>query len=232
MVNSIWGRLVWFRNVGTRTRPDLAAAAPIEVEWKGKPPKPAWNWWDPTGKELVTQWRTQPVVTDLTGDGLNDLILLDHEGYLVLFERIRRDGRLALLPPKRVFRADGPSVFDSGHRPKSTESGWLRLNNGTGGGSGRRKFCLADWDGDGRQDLLVNSLNVNVLRNVSTVNGVYTFHDMGKLADRVLAGHATAPAVVDWNRDGVPDLLVGAEDGFFYYMKNPRTARGANAAGR
>ena len=32
----------------------------------------------------------------------------------------------------------------------------------------------------------------------------------------------TILTVVDWDRDGVPDLLVGAEDGFFYYLKNPR----------
>jgi hypothetical protein len=28
--------------------------------------------------------------------------------------------------------------------------------------------------------------------------------------------------VVDWNGDGVPDLLVGAEDGFLYYGRNSR----------
>ena len=32
----------------------------------------------------------------------------------------------------------------------------------------------------------------------------------------------TKPTVADWDRDGVPDLLIGAEDGFFYQVKNPR----------
>ena len=44
----------------------------------------------------------------------------------------------------------------------------------------------------------------------------------GPLDATVLAGHTTSPTVVDWDRDGVPDLLVGAEDGYFYYKKNPR----------
>ena len=39
--------------------------------------------------------------------------------------------------------------------------------------------------------------------------------------DRILAGHTTSPTTVDWDRDGIRDLLVGAEDGFLYYMKNP-----------
>ena len=70
VVNSIWGKVVWYRNVGTRTAPQLSPARPIEVEWPGPPPKPAWSWWQPEGKELVTQWRTTPVVVDFNGDGL------------------------------------------------------------------------------------------------------------------------------------------------------------------
>ena len=30
--------------------------------------------------------------------------------------------------------------------------------------------------------------------------------------------------IVDWDRDNVPDLLIGAEDGFLYYLKNPRSS--------
>ena len=32
----------------------------------------------------------------------------------------------------------------------------------------------------------------------------------------MLAGHTTAPQVVDWNADGTMDLIVGAEDGHIY----------------
>ncbi|MFP6752168.1 MAG: VCBS repeat-containing protein, partial [Pirellulaceae bacterium] len=58
VVNSIWGRVTWYRNIGSRIRPRLAAARPVEVAWPGETPRPAWNWWKPKGKELVTQWRT------------------------------------------------------------------------------------------------------------------------------------------------------------------------------
>jgi hypothetical protein len=221
VVNSIWGKVLWYENVGTRQSPRLAAAKPIEVEWTGEPPKPAWNWWRPEGKNLATQWRTTPAVLDYNEDGLNDLVMLDHEGYLALFQRARKAGKLVLLPPKRVFTCENASVFDSMHRPKGKTGGVLRLNDGSAGKSGRRKFCFVDWDLDGRLDILVNSGNVSFLRMTGELTGRHVFRDEGMVDDRVLAGHTTSPTTVDWDRDGIGDLLVGAEDGFLYYMKNP-----------
>jgi len=227
VVNSIWGRVVWYRNIGTRAEPEFAASQPVEVEWKSAPPNPAWNWWEPRGKELATQWRTTPLATDFDGDGLNDLVMLDHEGYLAFFQRRRIDGQLRLMPPKRIFRGEGSSVFGPKHEVQSKENGLLRLNAGTAGKSGRRKLCLADYDGDGRVDLLVNSLNINFLRNVGSDGAATLFHDMGPVDDRLLAGHTTSPTVVDWDRDGRLDLLVGAEDGRLYYLRNPYVAEAA-----
>jgi hypothetical protein len=207
VVNSIWGRVVWYRNTGSRTRPALAAAQSVEVAWPEATPKPAWTWWQPTGKDLVTEWRTTPVAKDVNRDGLTDLVMLDHEGYLALFERRRHEGRLELLPGKRVF-------LDEKGQP-------LRLNGGIAGKSGRRKLCLVDWDGDGQLDLLADSRNVTWYRNVAARPGEFVFRNMGELDTRVLAGHDTSPTVVDWNLDGKPDLLVGAEDGRFYYKRHP-----------
>jgi len=225
VVNSILGSVVWYRNTGTRTAPSLTYAGPVEVEWRSPPPKPSWNWWNPDGKALVTQWRTTPVVTDLNGDGLNDLVMLDHEGYLAFFERARCNGRLVLLPGKRIFRTEGPSSFDSRHRPGAETNGLLRLNAGTAGASGRRKLCLADWDMDGRPDLLVNSVNVTVMKCVYAGRDSIVFRNGAPVDTHRLAGHTTSPTVVDWDGNGIPDLLVGAEDGHLYYMKNPHAAR-------
>jgi hypothetical protein len=222
VVNSIWGKVVWFRNVGTRTEPKLAAARPIEVEWSGKPHKPAWNWWNPVGDELATQWRTTPFVIDWDGDELNDLVMLDHEGYLALFRRERRGDQLVLLPGERVFRG---STYDRNGKRESSTADALRLNSGWAGKSGRRKFCIADWDGDGRLDLLLNSVNVNVLRNTDSTGGLIALEDRGSVDARKLAGHDTSPTTVDWDGDGRRDLLVGAEDGFLYYLRNPHRLR-------
>jgi hypothetical protein len=230
--NSIWGKVEWLRNVGTRKEPRLAAARPVEVQWPGEPPRPEWNWWKPADKELATQWRTIPLAWDWTADGLNDLIMLDHEGYLALFERERLGGQLQLKPPRRIFRGDGPSVYASRHQVTNNNPGVLRLNDGFAGQSGRRKMCLADWDGDGRVDLLVNSESVHFLRNLGPdQNGQITFHDEGPVSPQILAGHTTSPTVVDWDKDGIPDLLVGAEDGFLYSLPNPRGRKAESRKG-
>ena len=65
---------------------------------------------------------------------------------------------------------------------------------------------------------------MNFLKNVSTGPGSFVFRDMGRLDDRMLAGHDTSPTVVHWHADGIPDLLVGAEDGHLYFKPNPRRA--------
>jgi len=228
MTNGIWGKVVWYKNVGTRTAPRLAAGQPVEVAPGAKSPKPAWNWWDPQGREFVTQWRTTPQMIDWNGDGLMDLVMSDHEGYLALFPRSRgADGTLVLGAAQRVFWGEGVSVYNSNGQPQNRESGLLRLNDGVNGRGGRRTFCVADWDGDGTPDLLVNSNpNVNFLRGLGRdAEGRWRFRDEGPVSAHVLAGHATKPTVGDWDRDGIPDLLIGAEDGFFYQVRNPRAAR-------
>jgi len=203
VVNSIWGKVTWYRNFGTRGAPRLAAAQPIPVVWSDSVPKPAWNWWTPAGGELVSQWRTTPVMVDFNGDGLHDLVMLDHEGFLAFFERRRSGERLQLLPGKRVF-------LNENGQP-------LRLNAGRAGRSGRRKLAVVDWDGDGRLDILVNSQNASWLRQLHQRDGKVVLKDMGLIAQRNIAGHTSSPTVVDWNRDGIPELLVGAEDGRLYH---------------
>lgn len=210
ILNSILGRVQWLKNVGSRKSPRFNSVSPIDVEWPGTVPKPGWIWWNPVGNELVTQWRTTPVVYDFTGDGLLDLAMLDVEGFFVLFERARRNTNLVLLPPKRVFL--------------DTEGSPLRFNTKTAGGSGRRKIAVVDWDGDGQFDLLLNSSNADLYRGIGLTDGRWRFQHAGTLAKQNIEGHDVSPTSVDFDGDGVPDFLGGAEDGRFYFLRNPRSS--------
>ncbi|MBN2632116.1 MAG: VCBS repeat-containing protein [Bacteroidales bacterium] len=220
IVNSIWGRVEWLRNIGKKGRPALSAPVPVVADWPGDPPKPAWNWWFPEKGQLATQWRTTPYITDWNRDGLNDLIMLDHEGYLSYFERFKKENELYLRQGRRIFFSAGNSVFDQKNNVIDSAAGPLRLNNRIAGGSGRRKICLADWDCDGDDDLIVNGINAAWFENTGVIDEKVIMLFRGNLSDMKLAGHSTSPTVVDWNSDNVPDLLIGAEDGHFYYIEN------------
>lgn len=204
LVNDIWGAPVWYQNIGTAAQPELAPARPIEVEWQGSPPKPDWVWWEPKGKQLVTQWRTTPEVVDWDADGLPDLVMLNHQGYLSLFRRTRCQSKLCLLPPERIF------LEPNGR--------FLNLAAGRAGKSGRKKIEIVDWDGDSDLDLVSDSEEGPIwYENVGSQSRP-VMHHRGTIIKVKLAGHNPTPNAADWNGDGLLDLIVGAEDGFFYYF--------------
>lgn len=221
IVNSIWGKIEWFKNLGGKDLLELAPAQPVTVEWEGKTHRPEWNWWQPEPNTLVTQWRTTPVTADWNGDGLTDLIVLDTEGYLSYFERYRKDnGELTLRPGKRIFYGVNCSVYDPKKGVVNPSEGELRLNEIEAGWSGRRKLCLVDWDGDGRKDLIVDSTSATWFRNVKEEDGKVWFEYMGNLKPWILAGHSTCPTAVHWRDKDKADILLGAEDGRFYLIEN------------
>lgn len=207
--NSILGEVCWLRNVGTNQSPRFEAIAPIEVEWQSTPPSLGWGWRKPQGKALLTQWRTTPVARDWNGDGHMDLAMLDTEGYLVLFERKWMDGRWVCAEPVRSF-------LDERGVP-------LRLNSKSAGGSGRRKLCAVDWNGDGTLDWLLNSTNADLLEGLKHAGEARRFRAAGALSQTNVEGHDVSPTIVDFDGDGVPDYLGGAEDGRLYYLRNPRS---------
>lgn len=209
VLNSILGRVAWLRNIGSRSSPRMASPQSIDVAWKGEQPRLAWGWLRPDNEGLLTQWRTTPVVFDFNKDGLLDIAMLDQEGYLAFFERARQDDKLILKAPRRAF-------VDEAGQP-------IQLNDGAAGKSGRRKLCVTDWDGDGKFDFLMNSANADFLKQVDFQDGKWALKNVGSLAKRNIEGHDVSPAVVDFDGDGVPDFLGGAEDGRLYFMKSPRT---------
>lgn len=217
MGNNIRGEVSWWKNIGTRQKPKLDFARRVEVEWDGPQPELKWGWLRPklqkNPKDLLTQWRTTPVMVDWNGDGLTDLVMLDQDGYLAFFERAKAaDGRLVVKAPRRAF-------LDTKGEPLRLRCRWC-----CDIGCGRRKFAVCDWDGDGKLDILANgSKNVAVYRQVGGDKAGWRFEAKGDVAERRLSTHDPQPAACDFNGDGVPDAILGAIDGFIYYYRNPRS---------
>lgn len=210
LANDHHGNVVWFENVGAAKAPELAAARPIEVAWGGEPLRPAWVPGEAKENELLAPWRTSPYVMDLDGDGLRDLVMLDHEGYLAVYPRFKDEsGALRLARPERNF------VYATGET--------IRLNQLENKSSGRLKIGFTDWDGDGLKDLVFSSKPaVDWMKNMGMRDGKMVLQYMGRVLSVTLMGHTDGPVTADWNRDGIPDLLVGTETGVFYHWQRSR----------
>ncbi|MBM83038.1 MAG: hypothetical protein CMJ78_20960 [Planctomycetaceae bacterium] len=189
--NSIWSRIGLLRN-------DDGLLVETSLGTRSAEQPARWYWWNSQANNHLTQWRTTPFVVDFDGDKRLDLVALDQQGVLVL----RSGGNAA----QRVF-------VDEDHET-------LRLNPRSCGSSGRVKLAVVDWDQDGRLDILVNSQNATWYRNCVNSGQKIIFKRIGNLARRNVAGHTSSPSVCDFDRDGKPDLLVGAENGRIYFINH------------
>ena len=60
IVNSIWGKVVWYRNSVPAKLRSSPLPEPIEVEWDESRSRPGVGLAATEGKALLTQWRTTP----------------------------------------------------------------------------------------------------------------------------------------------------------------------------
>lgn len=191
--NSILGRVGLLRGTGDplRVEPTTFDSGQSELA-------PKWQWWQTPSSDTLTQWRTTPLALDYDGDGKLDLVMMDQEGYLTL----RRSGGKA----ERIF-------IDEDNEP-------IRLTARSAGRSGRTKIALVDWDGDRRLDLMVNSENATWYRNCEDRDGRVVLKRIGNVTERNVSGHTCSPAVADFDGDGKPELVIGAEDGRLYHIRS------------
>lgn len=191
--NSIFGRIGLLRGTGN---PNRVEPTVFDTGVRELPPK--WYWWQAPAGDTLTQWRTTPLALDFSGDGQLDLVALDQEGFLTL----RKGGKSA----EKIF-------IDEDDQP-------IRLNTATCGRSGRVKLAMTDWDTDGRMDLLVNSNNATWYRNCEDRQGRIVLKAIGDLTDRNVSGHTCSPALGRFDSSGKQGLVIGAEDGFIYYVSH------------
>jgi hypothetical protein len=190
ITNSMSGRVYWLRNAGSRDRPRFDSLRPVETH----------------AGPLVSVPRSRPAVADWTGDGTPDVILPDDRGVLAIHPGRRgADGVIRLATPIVPRTPGGDAIV--------VEPQLRHVS------AGRIQHDVADWNGDGRLDILLSRrtsttprrFTVDAYRNEGTADAP-VLSRVEVLGD-VRSGHEAGLHVTDWDRDGVLDVLTGDQEG-------------------
>ena len=187
------GYVYFYRNTNTDAAPILAPGVRLMV---GSNP-------------LTVTYRATPYLYDWDGDGLNDLLCGNGDGWVFFF--------------KNIGTAQAPT-YAAGTQ---IQAGGTDLNLGM-----RSVVRMLDWDGDGVKDL-VGSSNTGVYwcKNVGSSSSPVLLAPVALRAP--VSGSGMVPIytgprmrldLVDWNNDGAIDLLLGNADGTVSYYEGYRFA--------
>jgi cell division septation protein DedD len=147
-----------------------------------------------SGEEFSCGNRSMPEVTDWNSDGRKDLLVGEHNGSVILLLNTGTNAAPAFARQQKL--RDGSGELTPG---------------------GNASPAVVDWDRDGKKDLICGNVNGNLIyfRNRGS-DGAPAFSGGAALlaeGEPISVGAYARPDAVDWNGDGVMDLVVGGADG-------------------
>ena len=155
-----------------------------------------------------------PCVADWNKDGKKDLLVgFQDLGEIAFYENLGTDAQ-PCFTNFTVLKAGGQVI---------------KL---TAGGCGSPAPWVCDFDGDGKQDLLVGDgetgkvwfyRNTNSTPNATPMLAPGVALQVGT-SDLTVGARAT-PYVCDWDEDGLPDLLCGDINGYVWFFRNTNTVQ-------
>jgi hypothetical protein len=210
------GRVSYIRNTGKNKNAMPVFEAPVYLKQKAD--------------NLKFGALSTPFCTDWDSDGKEDIISGNSAGNIAFIKNL--DGGI---PP----RWDAPTLLKANGQDIRIMAG----KNGSIQGPCEAKWgyttlSVADWDHDGRKDIIVNSIFGEIVWYKNTgdlinLQGPYKMKvDWGNLpvpkpawnwwnpakADLVTQWRTT-PVAIDWNRDGLTDLIMLDQKGYLAYYE-------------
>ncbi|MBI4778803.1 VCBS repeat-containing protein [Candidatus Desantisbacteria bacterium] len=135
-------------------------------------------------------------IGDLDGDGKQDMVVGDENGTVWFYKN---------------SGANNSPIFTIGVKI-TTPTGDIQVNN-------RATLCRVNWNADTLPDLLVGD-EAGLVYLFIGINNSPQFNAGIMLKDNngnINVGKSSAPILTDYNSDGIPDLLVGNDEGFLWY---------------
>ena len=225
-------RILWYRNLGSRTAPEFGAQHQIECDGfpdsaklrklsatRASDPKSN-NGVYPFEKERPFLWRTGAALADFNDDGLTDLVTHDgHTRQATLFVQYRHaDGSLHLRKEQALQLNDGRPINDT---IVNRQSHWTE------------SFRAVDWNADGLQDLIYSVAGSH--NGTKDGGSIYLLLNVGTGTEPVFAepttmccfgepirvtNHGPHPWPGDFDGDGKPDLITCVEWSVYPYYSH------------
>ena len=166
-----------------------------------------------------------PQLVDFNADGIPDLVMGTFEGVAFLVP----GSKTGFKEPERILDADGNTILLSAFWNTKAEK-WENADRSPKGQQHPQDHCISvvavDWNQKGVFDLLLGAKEGGLyLRRNEGTPGKPKFVTTNErvMADGkpfVVPGGLTAPRLVDWNGDGLFDLVCGSFNGGVYLYLN------------
>jgi len=160
-----------------------------------------------------------PVFFDFTNDGLTDLLI---SNYIAVIDSCPSSNAYGVLAYKNIGTLSSPKfeLVNSNYANLSAQ-----LTNTTS-----MHLCFGDMDGDSDADMCVGDFNgyIHYFQNTSNIGNPANYNHIGLLSDVISGnvidvGNYSTPQLVDIDRDGDLDLIIGERAGNLNYYKNTGT---------